>query len=123
MSHDAAGREVAMFGILDWEACIKRFKLNVAAEIYVNEDKVAEIVPWLLTQGLYKMYYTHVTEAANPIAKCEEIWQAQGNNADNMKEVNNERSLSMSDIAVLSNRTVWLCVSRGWRCLNPGAIS
>lgn len=119
-SHESVGQEIAMFGILDWEAAHERFQELPAADVYFDKSFHNRVV-WYLAQGLYKMYYTRVQADSTQIQKCEQVFQAQGNNPDSQKEVNSERSMSMSDIVVLENHTVWLC-SNGWICLNPGVI-
>jgi hypothetical protein len=116
MSVDLTGKEVAQFGILDWEKCDVEWNMSPASDSYFKVNFASDVV-WYLTQGAYKFYYTWVDKNKSPQQKADEVFQAQGNNADGEKEVRDQRSLSMGDIVVLSDKTVWLCVSLGWQKL------
>jgi hypothetical protein len=111
---------VVQVGVLDWEACKERFDQSPSFDVYMDKKFPGRAV-WYLTQGVYKMYYIPVPNSPSQITLCEGAWQAQGNNYFGEKVVPMERSLSMGDIVILSNETVWLCTN-GWLCLNPGAI-
>jgi hypothetical protein len=67
------------------------------------------------------MYYIPVPKSGSQIAMCDAAYMAQGNNYFGEKVVPMERNLSLGDIVILSNETVWLCTN-GWLCLNPGVI-
>ena len=110
---------VVQVGILDWEACEVRWGQRPGADVYFD-PKFPGRVLWYLTQDVYKMYYVPVPKSQSQIAMCA-AYAAQGNNYFAEKAAPMERSLSMGDIVVLSNETVWLC-TKGWLCLNPGVI-
>jgi hypothetical protein len=111
---------VVQIGILDWEGCQKRWGEQPSAAVYVDPKFAARAI-WYLTQGMYKMYYIPVKNHPSQISLCDGAWNAQGNNYFHEKAVPMERSLSMGDIVVLSNETVWLC-TMGWQCLNVGVL-
>jgi hypothetical protein len=111
---------VVQVGILDWEACAERWDQRPAVDVYMDPKFPGRAI-WYLTQGMYKMYYVPVEKNDSQIRLCESAWVAQGNNFFGEKVVPMERSLSMGDIVVLSNETVWLATS-GWQCLNVGVI-
>ena len=118
---EVAETVLVQFGILDWEACETRFNLRPSVDVYFDESHFKARVIWYLAQGVYKLYYAPV-HGKSQISQCEQIWTGQGNNLDGDKFVFNERSFSMSDIVILSNGTVWVCIGKGWECLNPGVI-
>lgn len=113
---------IVQFGILDWEAAHERFGLQPGADVYFDEGKFEARVIWYLVQGLYKIYLAPIDQNVSQIHMCEQVWTAQGNNSDGEKPYPQERSFSMGDIVVFSNGTVWVCVSKGWHCLNVGVI-
>lgn len=112
---------VVQFGILDWEAAEERFGQRPGADVYFDPKFPGRVV-WYLTQGLYKMYYASVPDYQSQIAICDAVWNNQGNSSTGFKVEPRERSFSMGDIVILSNETVWLCISKGWICINPGVI-
>ncbi len=120
-TQEVAETHIVQFGILDWPACGERFGLRPSSDIYFDESHFKARVIWYLAQGMYRMYYAPV-RATDQIAQCEEVWNGQGNEPPGDKFVLNERSFSMGDIVVLHNGTVWVCISKGWECLNPGVI-
>jgi len=122
-AQEVAETVLVQFGILDWEACETRFSLRPSADVYFDESHFKSRVIWYLAQGMYKIYYAPVAvRLTDQIGQCEAIWNGQGNNIEGEKFVTNERSFSMSDIVILSNGTVWVCIGKGWECLNPGVI-
>jgi hypothetical protein len=113
---------IVQFGVLDWEACHERFGDRPASDAY-NADKFASRAIFYLTQGVYNMYHALVPVGlGTAYSLCDAVFYAQGNNYEGDKVVHHERSLSIGDVVVLGNGTVWFCASSGWRCLNPGAV-
>jgi hypothetical protein len=112
---------VVQVGILDWEMCAERFNQRPGSDVYFDKKFPARAI-WYMAQGMYKMYYVPVVADDSQIVLCDKAYYAQGNNPYANKAVYNERTMSMGDIVLLSNETVWLCIGSGWQCLNPGVI-
>lgn len=102
---------MAAFGILNREECHKRFGFRPDE----GDPEFLLEVPWLLAMGLYQLYYMPVLKLDDRHMQCEYMWTRQGNNLDGNKEFPQAYSLSMGDIAVFSDHSVWVAVRVGWQ--------
>ena len=107
---------IVQFGILDWDNCHERFGDRPAADAYDTERFQRRAI-FYLTQGVYNMHHA-IVEKGDAQSLCESVFFAQGNNPEGEKVVREERSLSIGDLVILGDGSVWLCAQADWLCLN-----
>jgi hypothetical protein len=121
------GKYVQQVLILDVDAASTRFLGNPFLDAVVNPQRYVRDAIFYLSQGLYEPFYYNVY-VGDRTRILDNLFTEANGMGEEMQQ--NHRNMSVGDMAVLTDHSVWVLTGPGWveinavppnpRCNHPG---